>query len=193
QLNFTIVFPRGVLEKAPQFNVFTTNVVDEAASAKLQGLLVSQFPNVSIIDLRQIYTVIEDILDKVSWIINFMAFFSILTGIIVLIGSVRTSKYQRIKESVLLRTLGAKNKQILQITAFEYVFLGVLGSLVGLLLALISSLGLALFVFKEPFLPSVIPFVVFLPGITLLVLAIGLSNIQTVLRSSPLEVLRREG
>jgi len=122
-----------------------------------------------------------------------MAFFSIFTGIIVLIVSVRTSKYQRIKESVLLRTLGAKNKQILKISALEYVFLGLLGSLVGIILALISSLCLALFVFKEPFVPSFIPFVVFLPGITLLVLAIGLSNIQTVLRSSPLAVLRKEG
>ena len=193
QLNFSIVFPRGVLEQAPQFNVITTSVADEANSAALQRDLVAKYPNVSIIDLRQVYTVVEDILDKISWVINFMAFFSILTGIIVLIGSVRTSKYQRIKESVLLRTLGAKNKQILQISAFEYVFLGMLGSLVGILLALISSLCLALFVFKEPFIPSVIPFVVFLPGITLLVLGIGLSNIQTVLRSSPLEVLRKEG
>lgn len=192
QLNFTIVFPDGVLEQAPQFNVFTTNVPDEKSSAALQRDLVSKFPNVTIIDLRQVFSLIEEILDQVSWVINFMAFFSILTGIIVLIGSVRTSKYQRIKESVLLRTLGAKNKQILQISAFEYIFLGLLGSLVGIVLALLSSLSLALFVFKEPFVPSLIPFVVFLPGITLLVLAIGLSNIQSVLRSSPLEVLRRE-
>ncbi len=192
QLNFSIVFPVGVLEQAPQFNVITTLVPDEASSAALQQDLVAKFPNVSIIDLRQIFTLVDDILDKVSWVINFMAFFSIFTGIIVLIGSVRTSKYQRIKESVLLRTLGAKNKQILQISAFEYLFLGLLGSLVGLILALVSSLCLAIFVFKEPFLPSPIPFMVFLPGITLMVLVIGLSNIQTVLRSSPLEVLRRE-
>jgi putative ABC transport system permease protein len=192
QLNFSIVFPKGVLEKAPQFNVITTAVPDEEASAKLQRDLVAKFPNVSVIDLRQVYTLLEDILDKISWIINFMAFFSILTGIIVLIGSVRTSKYQRIKESVLLRTLGAKNTQILKITALEYLFLGLLGSLVGILLALLSSFCLALLVFKEPFVPSSIPFLVFLPGITLLVLVIGLSNIQTVLRSSPLEVLRKE-
>ncbi|MAZ73668.1 MAG: hypothetical protein CMC70_11045 [Flavobacteriaceae bacterium] len=192
QLNFSVVFPEGVLEQAPQFNVFTTRVPDEQASATLQRDLVAQFPNVTIIDLRQVYTLVEDILEQVSWVINFMAFFSILTGIIVLIGSVRTSKYQRIKESVLLRTLGAKNKQILTISALEYVFLGLLGSLVGIALALVSSLCLALFVFKEPFAPSLIPFLVFLPGITLLVVAIGLSNIQTVLRSSPLEVLRRE-
>lgn len=193
QPNFTVLFPKGVLEQAPQFSVVSTTVKDEASSAALQRHLVAEFPNVSIIDLRQVYTLVEDILDKVSWVINFMAFFSIVTGIIVLIGSVRTSKYQRIKESVLLRTLGAKNTQILKISAFEYLFLGLLGSLVGILLALISSLCLALLVFKEPFVPSLIPFLVFLPGITLLVMGIGLSNIQTVLRSSPLEVLRREG
>lgn len=192
QINFTIVFPEGILEQAPQFNVLTTAVADDAASAALQRDLVSKFPNVTIIDLRQVYTLVEEILEQVSWVINFMAFFSILTGVIVLIGSVKTSKYQRVRESVLLRTLGAKNKQILKITAFEYIFLGLLGSLVGILLALVGSFSLALFVFKEPFIPSMIPFIVFLPGITLLVLAIGLSNIQTVLRSSPLEVLRRE-
>jgi len=192
QLNFSIVFPVGVLENAPQFSVLTTFVKDEASSADLQRDLVKNFPNISILDLRQIFTIIEDILDKISWIINFMAFFSILTGIIVSIGSVRNSKYQRIKESVLLRTLGAKSKQILQITALEYVFLGMLGSLVGILLSLISSQLLAVFLFKEPFIPSAIPFLVFLPGITLLVLLIGLTNIRSVLKSPPLEVLRKE-
>lgn len=193
QINFNIVFPTGVLENAPQFNVLTTAAPDAQSSADLQRNLVAQFPNVSIIDLRQVFTLVEDILGKVSWIINFMAFFSIITGFIVLIGSVRTSKYQRIKESVLLRTLGATNRQILTIAALEYLFLGLIGSIVGIVLALLSSLGLALFLFQEPFVPSAIPFVVFIPGITLLVMAIGLSNIRTVLRSSPLEVLRREG
>jgi putative ABC transport system permease protein len=192
QPNFSIVFPNGVLENAPQFNVLTTHAPSESSSAQLQRNMVTKFPNVTVIDLRQVYTLVEDILNKVSWIINFMAFFSILTGIIVLIGSVRTSKHQRIKESVLLRTLGAKNKQILKITALEYLLLGTVGSLVGILLALISALLLAFFIFKEPFTPSVIPFLVFLPFISLLVLGIGLSNIQSVLKSSPLEVLRRE-
>lgn len=192
QLNFNIVFPKGILEQAPQFNVFTTAASDEQQSADLQSALVAQFPNLSIIDLRQVFTIVEGILDKVSWIINFMAFFSIITGFIVLIGSVRTSKYQRIKENVLLRTIGAKNDQILKIAALEYLFLGLMGTVVGILLALLSSLCLALFLFEEPFVPSVIPFVIFIPSITLLVMAIGLSNIRTVLSSSPLEVLRRD-
>ena len=193
QMNFTIVFPKGVLENAPQFHVLTTYVQDEVGSASLQRDMVKKFPNVSVLDLRQMYTIVEDILDKISWVINFMAFFSILTGIIVLIGSVRTSKHQRIKESVLLRTLGATSKQIIRITALEYLYLGILGSLVGILLSLIGSQILATLLFKEPFVPSVIPLIVFLPGITLLVLIIGLSNIRSVLKSPPLEVLRKEG
>ena len=192
QLNFSLVFPKGVLEDAPQFHVLTTKVPGEDASAKLQQDLVKQFPNVSIIDLRQVLNVIEMLLGRISWIINFMAFFSILTGVIVLLGAIRTSKYQRIRESVLLRTLGAKGNQILNITALEYIYLGTLGGLSGVLLSLISSQLLAWLVFESPFTPSLVPFLVVFPGIVLLVLIIGLSNSLSVIRKPPLEVLRKE-
>ena len=192
QLNFSVVFPTGVLEDAPQFRVLTTKVPDENASAELQQSLVEKFPNVTIIDLRQVLSLIEKILNKISWLINFMAFFSIFTGIIVLIGAVRTSKYQRIKESVLLRTLGAKSDQILKILALEYFYLGLLGALSGILLSLISSVLLGYFVFETTFYPSWIPFLVLLPGIILLVMAIGLSNSFSVIKSPPLVVLRKE-
>ena len=192
QLNFSIVFPSGVLEDAPQFRVLTTKVPDESSSADLQQSLVRNFPNITILDLRQILTVIEKILTKISWLINFMAFFSILTGIIVLIGAVRTSKYQRIKESVLLRTLGAKSDQILKILALEYLYLGILGALSGILLSLISSQLLGYFVFETTFIPSWVPFLVLLPGIILLVMSIGLGNSLGVIKSPPLVVLRKE-
>ncbi|WP_300437894.1 FtsX-like permease family protein [Christiangramia sp.] len=192
QLNFSVVFPTGVLEEAPQFRVLTTKVPDENSSAALQQSLVEKFPNVTIIDLRQVLTLIEQILSKISWLINFMAFFSILTGIIVLIGAVRTSKYQRIKENVLLRTLGARSDQILKILALEYFYLGLIGALTGILLSLISSLLLGYFVFETAFIPSWIPFFVLLPGIIVLVMGIGLSNSLSVIKSPPLVVLRKE-
>ena len=193
QMNFSVIFPPGVLENAPQFHVLSTNAPDEKASAGLQRELVRKFPTVSIIDIRQLIGLVQDILDKIAWVINFMAFFSILTGIIVLIGSVRTSKYQRIKENVLLRTLGAKARQILKITALEYLYLGVLGSSLGILLSLVASQLLATFVFKTDFMPSWIPFLMVIPGITFLVMLIGLLNSRSVLNSPPLEVLRKEG
>lgn len=193
QMNFSIVFPKGVLEDAPQFRVLTTKLPNEQSSAALQQELVRKFPNVTIIDLRQVLTVIEGLLEKISWLINFMAFFSILTGIIVLLGAVRTSKYQRIRESVLLRTIGARSQQILKILALEYLYLGVLGALSGILLSLISSQLLAYYLFDTAFIPSWIPFLVLLPGIVILVLVIGLSNSTSVIKSPPLEVLRKEG
>ncbi len=192
KVNFSILFPKGVLENAPKFNVMSTYAPDEESSALLQRELVQKYPNVTILDIRQVFSIVEDILDKISWVINFMAFFSILTGFVVLTGSVRNTKFQRIRESVLLRTLGAKGNQILKITALEYVYLGILGSLTGILLSLISAQLLATFIFEEPFVPSGIPFLAFMPGITLLVVLIGLSNINSVLKSPPLEVLRKE-
>jgi putative ABC transport system permease protein len=192
QPNFMVLFPSGVLENAPQFTVLTTHVSDERASAALQQDLVTKFPNVSILDLRQILNVVEKLLDKIAWIINFMAFFSILTGVIVLLGAVRTSKHQRIKESVLLRTLGAKSHHILKIIALEYTYLGVIGGLTGIILSLIGSQLLALWIFETPFTPSIFPFVVLFSCITLLVLAIGMANSRSVINKPPLEVLRKE-
>lgn len=193
QPNFSIVFPKGILENAPQFRVMTTKVANEDASATLQQELVRLFPNISIIDLRQVLSVIEDILNKIAWLINFMAFFSILTGIIVLLGAVRTSKFQRIKESVLLRTIGARSSQILKILALEYLYLGILGALSGILLSLLSSQLLAWLLFDTAFTPSIFPFLVLFPVITLLVMIIGITNSISVIKSPPLEVLRKEG
>lgn len=192
QTNFIVVFPKGVLENAPQFHVLATRVPNNVASAKLQQSLVRQFPNVAIVDLKQVLITIKDILDKIAWVISFMALFSIITGFIVLISAVRTSKYQRIKESVLLRTLGARQQQIFTITGLEYFFLGSLASISGIALALLSSWLLALYSFDTAFIPSFMPpFLLFL-GITLLTVVIGLTNSRSVIKSAPLEVLRKE-
>ena len=132
QTNFLVVFPTGVLEKAPQFHVLVTRIDNKDQSARFQQQLVQQFPNVSIIDLSAVLNIVSSIIDKVGFVIRFMAGFSIFTGLIVLIASVLISKYQRIQESVLLRTLGASRKQIFYITALEYFFLGALAAATGM-------------------------------------------------------------
>ncbi len=192
RMNFNVIFPAGVLENAPQFHVLSTHSPNPKSSAKLQQEVVKQFPNITVIDLRQVLQLVQGILDKISWVINFMAFFSILTGIIVLIGSVRTSKYQRTKENVLLRTLGAKGSQLLKITALEYFYLGIFGTGIGTLLAMLGSMLLARLVFEVSFAPSWVPFGLLMPAITILVLIIGLANSKSVLNSPPLQVLRKE-
>jgi putative ABC transport system permease protein len=192
QTNFLVVFPKGVLEDAPQFNVLITRVKNEEASARFQQAMVSRFPNVSIIDLALILKTLDEILEKISFVIRFMAGFSILTGIVVLIASVLISKYQRIRESVLLRTLGASRKQILLITALEYFFLGALASATGIILSLAGTWALAKYTFKTPFVVDVLPLLVVFVLICILTVVIGLMNSREVLRRSPLEVLRGE-
>lgn len=192
QTNFFVVFPKGVLEQAPQIYVVISKVDSEEQSAKYQQQLVKNFPNVSVIDLTQILKSVESILGKISFVIRFMALFSILTGLVVLISSVVLSKFQRIQESVLLRTLGAKKKQILRINAIEYFFLGSLATLTGIGLSIIGSWALAKFSLDIPFEPNLWPALYVFLGITGLTMLIGLLNSREVVSKPPLEVLRKE-
>lgn len=193
QTNFLVVFPSGVLEQAPQFHVLMTRVPDNQTSAVLQRALVSNFPNVSAIDLGLILKTVDEILGQISFVIQFMALFSILTGLLVLASSVVISKYQRMRESVLLRTLGASRGQILRITALEYGLLGLLAALSGILLSLVSTWSLARFVFEVPYQPSTFPLVVIAFTVTVLTVVIGVFNSREVLVRPPLDVLRAEG
>lgn len=192
QTNFLVVFPTGVLEEAPQFHVLVTKVGSDAVSARYQQAIVRQFPNVSIIDLTLILNTLDDVLSKISFVIQFMAMFSIVTGILVLIGSVIISKFQRIQESVLLRTLGANKKQILSITALEYLFLGSVAAVAGILLALIGSWALAVFSFESTFIPDVIPVITLFVAISGITVLIGMLNSRSIISKTPLEVLRAE-
>jgi len=192
QTNFRIIFPTGVLEDAPQFHVLITRVPSAEVSAKFQQAVVRQFPNISIIDLGLVLSVLNDILGKIGFVIRFIAAFSMITGLIVLIASVLISKYQRIQETVLLRTLGASRKQILSITAIEYFFLGALAAATGILLSLLGSWLLAKFTFNALFtIPWVAVIIIFI-SLSFLTVIIGLINSRSILNKAPLEVLRKE-
>lgn len=190
--NFLVLFPKGVLEDAPQFHVLLTRVPSNEASARFQQAAVRQFPNVSIIDLGLVLKVLDELLEKIGFVIRFMAGFSILTGLIVLVSSVLISKYQRLQESVLLRTLGASRSQIFTITALEYFFLGSLAALTGILVALAGSWALARFSFEVPFVPQVLPILTVFVLVTSLTVIIGIINSRGILSRSPLEVLRQD-
>lgn len=192
QTNFLALFPTGVLEQAPQFHVLITRVKSTEEGALFQREVVRQYPNVSVIDMGLILNTIDEILDKIAFVIRFMALFSIVTGLLVLISSVILSKFQRIKESVLLRTMGGSRKQILSINSLEYFFLGSLASLSGILLAMLGSWGLAFYSFESTFVPNMLPIVAVYLIITTLTILIGLANSRGVISKPPLEVLRNE-
>ena len=192
QTNFLVVFPTGLLEDAPQFHVLLTRVPSQQVSANFQQAMVKAYPNVSIIDLGLVLRVLDDLLGKIGFVIRFMAGFSIVTGLVVLVSSVLISKYQRLQESVLLRTLGGSRKQIFTITALEYFFLGTLAALTGILLALAASWALAKYMFETPFQPALMPVIILFGLVCLLTVIIGLTNSRGILNRSPLEVLRAE-
>ncbi|WP_231582628.1 ABC transporter permease [Pedobacter sp. BMA] len=193
QTNFRVVFPAGVLEEAPQFHVLMTRIPSSELSAKFQGEVVTKFPNVSVIDLDLVLKLLDDILGKIGFVIQFMAGFSMITGWIVLVSSVLTSKNQRIKESILLRTMGAHRKQILAINAIEYFFLGTFAAGAGLILALGGSWALAKFSFDAAFYPPLIPTILLFGSVVLLVVITGVLSTRSILNQPPLKILRTEG
>jgi putative ABC transport system permease protein len=190
QPNFIFTFPSGVLEFAPQFHVFVTRVQDRETGAMLQRDIINEFPNISIIDLDLVLGTVDAILSRVSFVIQFMALFSIITGLIVLTGAVVSSRFQRIQESVLLKTLGAQGRQILGIMSVEYLVLGLISALTGILLAYGAAWALSLVVFETLFTPNWITLGALVVSVMAITVAIGLANSRDIYRKSPLEVLR---
>lgn len=192
QTNFFVVFPTGVLEQAPQFHVVVTRTENPNQSVELQKNIVQKFPNISFIDLTQILKTADTVLNKVSFVIRFMATFSILTGLLVLIGSVLLSRRQRLKESTLLRTLGASSGQIMSINALEYFMVGVLAATTGLLLSIISTFLIVKFLFHLEYSANLLQIIALPLVIGVLTMIIGLIGSRGILNKSPMEVLRAE-
>lgn len=190
--NFFVVFPEGVLEPAPKFHVAAVRARDSEHSARVQRAIVAAFPNVTAIDLALVMQTVDGIFTKVAFVIEFMAAFTVLTGVIVLAGAVATGRFQRIRETVLLRTLGATRRQLLQIQFVEYAILGVLAALVGCALSVAGNALLAKFVFRIT--PSVPVPLLIVGALAVCVVTVitGLLSSRGVTNHPPLEVLRQE-
>lgn len=190
--NFIFVFPKGVLDHAPQIFVTTTRIDDQQQANFFQRELVTQFPNVSLVDLRLILSTINNLFDKLGLVVRFLALFSIITGLVVLAGAVINSKFVRIKENVLLRTVGARTRQIMSITLIEYAWLGLFSALTGILLSMASGWLLTTFFFKITFAFSSIEMLIIGSGVILLTILIGWFNSREVISTPPLQILRKE-
>ncbi len=190
--NFIFVFPNGVLEQAPQIYVMTTRIDAQSVASNYQRELVALFSNVSLIDLSLVLSTINEFFDKVSFVIRFMALFSLLTGLVVLAGAVINSKFLRLKENVLLRTIGASGKQIVGMTILEYIYLGLFAGITGISLSLISGWMLAKYLFEVVFLPDYLGLIYILIALIALTTFVGWFNTRGIIKKSPLEVLRNE-
>ena len=190
--NFFVVFPRGVLEAAPKFYVAATKVGSPGDSARVQQVVVGALSNVSAIDLQLIIETLDSVFSRVQFVIQFMAGFTVITGIVVLAGAILSGRFQRLREAVLLRTLGATARQLWQIQFVEYAILGVLAAVVGCGLAVGANLALAYFVFDTVGVWAVGTLAWAVLAVTAVTVVTGLLASRGVANHPPLEVLRQE-
>jgi putative ABC transport system permease protein len=190
--NFFVVFPAGVLEHAPKQYVLLADVHTAAATAGLQRTLGERYPNISSVDLSLIRDTVDGILQKITLAIRFLSVFCLLMGIPVLFSAVAATRRERIRESVLLKTLGASRAQVTRIMVAEYAMLGILASVAGTLLSVGGAWLLVHFIFETPFVPAIAPPVLIALASAALTIVIGVAGSRSAFASTPLEMLRAE-
>jgi putative ABC transport system permease protein len=190
--NFIFVFPSGTLEQAPQTYVATTRIDAQETASRFQQALVNGFPNVSLIDLRLILSTVNDLFEKVGLVVRFLALFSIVTGLVVLAGAVVNSRFARIREYVLLRTIGARTRQISRITLIEYAYVGVFSAVTGMALSLGGGFLLTRYFFEVGFSFDAGELAIIGGAVVVLTAFIGWFNSREVISTPPLQVLRKE-
>jgi putative ABC transport system permease protein len=188
--NFFVVFAPPVLQAAPKQYVLLAEVKDPTAVSRLQRSVVNVFPNVSSIDLTAIRRTVDRIVARVSLAIRFMALFSLAVAVPVLFSAVSATRRARVREGVLLKTLGATRGQIARILLAEYSLLGVLGSLTGMVLSIAGGWAVVHYVFKMPFALPLSPVIWIAVAIVGLTLLIGLLAGRDVFRETPIVALR---
>jgi putative ABC transport system permease protein len=192
-LNFFMVFPPGVLENAPGFQLITTRIPEGMTSGQLQRTLVEKFPNVSAIDLTLVLTTVRSILDRVGYVIEVLALFTLLAGLPILAGTLLNGRDQRLQESVLLRTLGASSRQVQTILLIEYATLGTLAALAGIVLSIAAHASLATWVFEDSPWPQVSMLLSVGGGVIAVSVIAGTLLSRGVCNHPPLEILRKVG
>jgi len=192
ETNFLVVFPEGVLESAPQFYVGAVRALSPEASGLLQRAVVEMYPNIAAIDLQMVQETLDNILSKIGYVVEFMALFIVATGLLVLACAVINGRYQRRREAVLLKTLGASIAQLRKIQATEYALLGVLAASVGCFFAFISSSVLAHTVFHTSSITTWWIYLIAIVSVAALTLITGRLSDKGLEKLSALEMLRSE-
>ncbi len=190
---FMFLFRPGVFNDAPHTFVGLLkgpSELDERAS--LQRALVESFPNVSVIDGLSILKTVKRVIDYVALAISIVGIVALLSGVLILVGSIAVTKFKRLYEVAILKTLGATTRMIMKVLVIEYGLLGTLAGIIGAVGALILSWVLSTYVFEIRW---YIESLQILAGIILTVMVVGLVGVLSnfdVLMDRPLATLRTE-
>jgi putative ABC transport system permease protein len=190
---FMFVFRPGVLDAAPHTFIAPLkgpNAPD--ARAHFQHDLVQAFPNVSVIDFHEILQTIRDVMSKVTLAVTVVGGLVLFSGGLILVGAVAMTKFQRVYEAAIFKTLGASTRTIAQMLLVEYGVLGLLAGLVGSLGAVALTWGVSRYALDLPWRIFVGEHVGGVVLTAVLVAAIVVLASLDVLRNKPLSTLRAE-
>lgn len=188
--NFFAILEPGTLDAAPQSILVVARIADEAERARIQRDLVGAFPNVSALDFSRVQEAIDAVLSRVRQAVAFLGGFSALAGVLVLIGALATSRMQRLREAALLRTLGARRRQVLTVLFAEYLALGSIATASGLVLAIVAASVVLPQVFEIAYTVRIGSAVAIWVVVVALTVVTGLLGSRDLLRKPPLPVLR---
>jgi putative ABC transport system permease protein len=190
---FVFLFRPGVLDQAPQTFVAPFKGPEGAtARARFQHDMVERFPNVSIIDFHEVLETIRDVMSKVTLAITVVGGLVLFSGGLILIGAVAMTKFQRVYEAAVFKTLGANTRTIARMLLFEYGVLGSLAGLIGSLGAIVLTWGVSRYALEIPWRVFAGEHIAGVVLTALLVAIIGVVSSLDVLRNKPLATLRAE-
>jgi putative ABC transport system permease protein len=188
---FIFVFRPGPLDRAPHGYLGIARGPDAPAErARLQRDLVAAWPNVSVIDVREVIATIQRIVSMAALGIRIVGTVALVCGLTILVGAVAMTKFQRLREVALLKTLGATSRTIMALLAIEYAALGLIAGLVGALGAIGLSYALAVYVLDVPWQLAPATTAIGVAATGAIVALVGVVANLDVLRRKPLTVLR---
>ena len=188
--NFFAVFQTRALATAPKMFVLVAAVSSDTVIARIQRSVVTRYPNVSSVDLSLLRSTILQIIGRIALAVRFLALFSLAMAVPVLFSAVAATRRDRLREGVLLKTLGATRAQIGRILLAEYALLGLLGASAGMLLSFAGAWGLITFVFDGHFAPAIGSAMAIAGAMMALAIAIGMATGRDVFRETPMAALR---
>ena len=190
---FVFVFRPGSFAGAPHTFISAFKGPDDAAArARMQTALVTAHPNVSVIDLREILRTFQEIVSNITLAVTVVGGLVLLSGALILIGAVSMTKFRRIYEAAILKTLGASGRLVATMLLLEYGVLGAIAGTIGALGAIVLSWAIATHALEFPWEWSAS---ITFGGIVLTALfvaAVGVLASLDVLRHKPLATLRAE-
>jgi putative ABC transport system permease protein len=130
RINFFIVVEPGVLEAAPQSRLAAARL-PIGREARVQGLLAQSFPNVTLVNVRQVLEKISEVFRRLGLGVRFLGGFTALSGLAILFGAVAAGAVRRAREVALLKTLGFTRAGVAGLFAVEHALTGAAAGLIG--------------------------------------------------------------